>query len=94
MKNNFQQLEEEIIQQYGQPPKSIFENLKQNLQTFKFLGEILELFFPTIVKLFINMSGGAPKQFVSHSEEKELNEKSLKLPYPNLSSEHPFNKTN
>ena len=93
-KNNFQLLEEEIIGKYGSPRESVFSSLKENLKFFKFIGDLLELFFPNVIKLFVQMSGGAPRQFVKRKKEKNGINRENKVRYPNLDSEHPRNKKN
>lgn len=56
--NPFKQLEQDVSQQYGPPPPRIGQNLHRNVSFFRFWGDIVDVYFPKVVKLFISISGG------------------------------------
>lgn len=82
-RNSFKDLEKEMLNEHGAPPKKTFTNVSHSISVFKLLGDMLDLFFPKMVDLFVKMSGGGPRQNVSNKFD--LNENgSIKRPkYPN-----------
>ena len=60
-RNNFEELEEETLEQYGSPPSEVKRNIKKNIGLFHFFGNIVDLFFPKVLKIFSNMAGADDK---------------------------------
>lgn len=56
MENNFKKLEEYNIKKYGAAPKQIQENIENNINVFKTIGETIELFTDKFIKTFIKMN--------------------------------------
>ncbi len=57
--NNFQQLEEEQARQYnGAPRQSVQNNLWQTIGVFKFIGQIVEVYLPSMIEVLISAAGG------------------------------------
>lgn len=63
--NNFKKLERQELERIGEPPGKINQNVSSNIRVFHFIGDIVELFFPRIVNLFVKMSGGGKKEDVN-----------------------------
>jgi hypothetical protein len=92
-KNNFQRLEDEIIHKYGEPRETIFNSIRQNLEIFRFSGDIIDLFFPKVFQTLVKMSGGSSRKFISHNQINTENKPSLRAKYPNLPLSDPRNQT-
>lgn len=58
MKNSFKELERLEIEGRTAPLKRIQNNITSNLSLFKFIGNIMELFFPRMVDLIVRLAGG------------------------------------
>ena len=56
--NPFKQLEQEVTNQYGPLPPRIGKNLHRNVSLFRFWGDIVEVYFPKVLKLFITATRG------------------------------------
>lgn len=67
--NNFQELENQELDRMGEGPGRAVSNVNQklhsNMRVFHFIGDIVELYFPKIVGLFVKMSGGGRKEDVN-----------------------------
>ncbi len=68
-RNSFQELEQNIMMEYGTPPSEIQNNISHNVGFFRFLGDMVELYFPRVFHLLISMAGGNPHK-VNHSKFK------------------------
>ena len=64
--NNFKELEKLQEKEFGEVNQRIQNNIVSSIGLFQFIGDIFELFIPQVVDLFIKISGGSPKQNVSH----------------------------
>ena len=67
MKNNFQKLEEEIIQQYGEPPMKIKENIDNTMGIFGIFSVIIDLFITKMINTIVCMS-----QMSDHAKNKNI----------------------
>lgn len=67
MKNNFQKLEEEIIQQYGEPPMKIKENIDNTVGIFGIFSVIIDLFITKMINTIVCMS-----QMSDHAKNKNI----------------------
>lgn len=56
--NSFKQLEEEHESLHPHTPPDIEENVMGNMRVIHYMGNVLELYLPKVVKLFISMLGG------------------------------------
>jgi hypothetical protein len=60
--NNFQQLEEqqinELLKQTPHVPPKIEMGVMGNVRTMGYMGDILELYLPRVIDLFISLFGG------------------------------------
>ncbi len=56
--NNFKRLEEEEFNNMPEPPAEIQNNIVGQVNLFRFIGDIIELYLPKVVDLFVQMSGG------------------------------------
>lgn len=58
MLNNFKELEKMEIAQAKYKNQNIKSNINSSVNTFKFVGNIVEHFVPKVIDLFVNMTGG------------------------------------
>ena len=58
MENNFEKIEEDLISQFGEPPKSVKRNIDESFSIFRMIGNIIELFMPKVIEVFVNLAGG------------------------------------
>ncbi len=56
--NNFKRLEEEEFNNMPEPPAEIQNNIVGQVNIFRFIGDIIDLYLPKVVDLFVQMSGG------------------------------------
>lgn len=81
--NSFEELEVETIRQYGSPPSEISRNIRRNIRVFHLFGDLIDLFFPKVLRIFASMaSGSTPK----NSSTKHRTQNHSKP--PNLSNEN------
>jgi hypothetical protein len=58
-KNNFKLLEQELMNEKEAQIVRVQNNINYNRTLFQSIGDIVELFFPKIIDVFIRMTGGA-----------------------------------
>lgn len=47
--NNFKELEKENIMKYNSPNKKVISNINSSLNTFQFIGHMVDLFFTKFI---------------------------------------------
>jgi len=57
-KNSFKELEKDSQKQFENKDKQIKENINRSIGFFHFIGDIIELFVPRVVQVFLGISGG------------------------------------
>ena len=58
-KNNFQRLEEEQVRKYNTSARQdVQNNLVQTFGIFKFIGQLVDVYLPTVIEFFISSAGG------------------------------------
>lgn len=68
--NNFKELGKEQERSFSKSDQRIQKNVNYSVGFFQFIGDILELFMPKIVNMFLNLSGGqGPKAESGIAEE-------------------------
>jgi len=68
--NSFKELEKESSKQFDEREKRVRENVNHSVGFFHFIGDILELFLPKLVSIFVNVTGGkGPVQEREHDPE-------------------------
>lgn len=60
--NNFKRLIEEEEARYEIPPPEISRNVEQTTGIFSFAADIIEVFLPKVLDVFVAMSGGEEKE--------------------------------
>jgi len=58
--NNFDQLNDMLINERGGVPGRIKDNLSQNRRMFGFMGDVIELFLPRLIQMVVMLLGGSP----------------------------------
>jgi len=58
--NNFKKLEEIELQKLTMRDDVVKSNITANLSSVRFLTNIVELYFPRIVEIFVGLTGGNP----------------------------------
>lgn len=58
--NNFKKLEELQLQGLSADTEKIKSNISANIGAFRFITDVIELYFPRMVDLFIGLTGGQP----------------------------------
>lgn len=61
MVNNFKKLEEDLIAKHGEPPAKVKKGIDSTFGIFRIIGDIIDLFIPKMIRLFINLAGGEEK---------------------------------
>lgn len=56
--NNFKELQKKQIEEIQFGSNRIKSGITSSIGTFSFVGNMLELFIPKVLGIFINMSGG------------------------------------
>lgn len=59
--NNFKRLEEIEMENLLMRTEDVRSNIDSNLGSIKFVTNILELYFPTVIDLFLGLTGGRTK---------------------------------
>ena len=54
--NNFKELEKEQIKQFDQNTKKVGDNIKSNIDNFRFVGSILELYLVRSLDFLLDLS--------------------------------------
>lgn len=67
--NNFKELERMEISKLGNPPEIVKKNIVHNMNVFRFIGDLVELYLPNFGRSLMKMTGA--------------NSKDPKSPYPN-----------
>ncbi|MBP7821686.1 MAG: hypothetical protein KA010_02105 [Saprospiraceae bacterium] len=60
---------------FGMPPERVHKGIKQNLSTFKMIGNVVEMFIPSIIQMFISISGGNVNKVNQNEKTKRSNAK-------------------
>lgn len=61
--NSFKELEREGSKQFEERERRVRHNVNHSIGFFHFIGDILELFIPKFVNIFVNITGGnGPRQ--------------------------------
>ena len=55
MTNNFRELENELISEYGDPPDQIREDLQQSRGIFQLIGSVTEHLIPKLFQLLASL---------------------------------------
>ncbi|MEL6922702.1 MAG: hypothetical protein AAFO94_01560 [Bacteroidota bacterium] len=58
MRNNFKLLEEEEARRYPGAPPEIEQKLKSEMGVMQAFGNILDMYLPKIIKVFVMIAGG------------------------------------
>jgi hypothetical protein len=66
--NNFQRLMQEEERRTPPPPPRIKNNLGGTMKVYRFLGQVVELYLPRVIDLFILLSGGEKPQTGSRKD--------------------------
>ncbi len=61
MRNNFQRLQDEELNDYPQPPARIKEDLNHSQNMFQLVGNVIDLFIPKLFQMLARMLGGGSK---------------------------------
>ena len=60
--NNFKELERQIQDELGTPPKEIQNNIRSNIRFFHLIGDLIDLFFPKVLSIFAILNGPTDNQ--------------------------------
>jgi hypothetical protein len=55
--NNFKELEKEIVSTREARIQKVHHNIVQTRSLFQTIGDVVELYFPNVVDMFVRMSG-------------------------------------
>lgn len=70
--NNFKELEKEQERSFSDSDQRIKKNVNYSIGFFQFIGDIIDLFMPKVVNMFLNLSGGqGPKADSNIIDKKE-----------------------
>lgn len=58
MSNNFEKIEEDLIAKHGEPPTKVKHNIDESFSFVRMIGNIIELFMPKVLDIFVNLAGG------------------------------------
>jgi len=76
--NNFKKLEKEEMQHVSMNAEKVRTGITANIGAFKFITDIVELYFPRMIDLFVGLTGGQPGS-IPQDNGKKTNK------YPDLS---------
>lgn len=65
--NSFKKIESDVQERHGTPSPRIENGIAHTTGFFTFAGNILEIFLPKVVEMFVAMSGGSPKKYSKDS---------------------------
>ncbi len=82
-RNSFEELEAETIRRYGSPPGEISNNIRRNIRVFHLFGDLIDLFFPKVLRMFASMASGSSDQHNSKDHRTQNHSKP-----PNISNEN------
>lgn len=60
--NNFKELEKLELENVSMNYKEVENNISSNLGSLRFITNVIDLFFPKVVDLFVGLSGGKPSK--------------------------------
>ena len=58
MNNSFKELEKEHLQRFEKKSPEIKQNIEGTTSSYKFIGDVLDLYFTKIMNVFVAMTGG------------------------------------
>ncbi len=76
--NNFKKLEEIEFENISMRSDVVRNNIGANLGAMRFLTDIVELYFPRVVDLFVGLTGGEPGH-IDHNDSRSTRSK-----YPDM----------
>ena len=68
--NNFKKLEELELRNISLKTDLVKKNLASNIGVLRFVTDILELYFPKLVELFVGMTGAGPEAPNTDTDER------------------------
>ena len=60
--NNFKKLQEQELNNVEFRTNSIKSGISSSMNAFRFVGDMLDLFIPKVLGIFVNMTGGDDKK--------------------------------
>lgn len=60
--NNFKKLQEQELDKVEFRSNSIKSGISSSMSAFRFVGDMLDLFIPKVIGIFVNMTGGDDKK--------------------------------
>ncbi len=82
--NSFKELENEDSKKFEERNQRVRDNINHSVGFFHFLGDILDLFLPKVVNMFLTVSGGKGPKTDSNSGEASSDDDNPNRPkYPN-----------
>jgi len=68
--NNFKKLEQLEIEKLSMRSDLIKQRISSNMGAVRFVTDIIELYFPKMIDLFVGLSGGEPGSIAQHKNNK------------------------
>ncbi len=65
--NNFKKIDSDVQERNGSPSSRIENGIAHTTNFFTFAGNILEIFLPKVVEMFVAMSGGSSKKYTKNT---------------------------
>ena len=77
MRNNFKRLEEEEEKRYPGAPPEIESNIQSEIGIFKMIGQIVDMYLPKVVEVFVMITGGNVDRMGQQEENNSHSDESL-----------------
>lgn len=58
MRNSFKELEKENMERFEKESQSVKDKIDGETSSYKFIGDVLDLYFSKVMGVFVAMSGG------------------------------------
>ncbi len=58
MRNSFKELEKENMERFEKESQNVKDKIDGETSSFKFIGDVLDLYFSKVMGVFVAMSGG------------------------------------
>lgn len=62
LNNNFEELERNNLENLREPSKDVKRNVDSTVGIFRFVGDIVDLFLPKLMDIFLHVTGGEGKK--------------------------------
>jgi len=73
MRNSFKELEKENIERFKKESDNVKQKIEGETSSYKFIGDVLDLYFSKVMGVFVAMSGGGERKTEDDPKKDDIN---------------------